>query len=348
MFRAFGLYTHIRNNLLKSALLLAGFPLVLPSVFFLLVFPGLAILGHNDAFIVARNGSTVLLVVVIAVTVVWLPIAYYKNQSIIDAATGARALTRSELPLIWNLLENLCISRGMIMPALRIIEIDARNAFASGLRDGDYSVTVTRGLISFLDKDEIETVLAHELTHIRNRDVQLLVVSTILVGVVPIIHQFAVRGFWMLVSFFLNFYRGVFTILPMTGAKPIITITYNLLFLVGKYAAYVIGTIGHFCSLLINFSLSRKREFLADAGAVELTKNPDALISALQKIANHSDIPTAIDGVREMCFDNTRIAGLAGLMATHPPVEKRIEAIIRYGRDVAKNTQRKRYSGRPG
>ena len=235
----------------------------------------------------------------------------------------------------------------MIMPTLRIIETDARNAFASGLQEGNYSVTITRGLVDILDKDELETVLAHELTHIRNRDVQLLVVSTILVGVVPIIHQFAVRAFGLLVNSLLNFYQRLFTILPMTGAKPIIIITYKILFLVGKFGAYVIGTVGHFCSLLISFALSRKREFLADAGAIELTKNPDALISSLRKIADHSNIPTAIDGVHEMCFDKPHITGLGGLLSTHPPVEKRIEAIIRYGRDVAKNARRKRFSGRP-
>ena len=347
MFRAFGLYTHIRNNLMKSVILLVGFPFVLPTVFFVLVFLGLTIFGQYQAFAIARNGSMFLFVVVIAVTAVWLPIAYFMNQSIIDAATGARELTRSESPLVWNLLENLCISRGVTMPALRVIETDARNAFASGLKEGDYSVTVTRGLIDSLDKDELETVLAHELTHIRNRDVQLLVISTILVGIVPMIHQLSVRGIWLLTSSLQNFYRGVFTILPMTGAKTLVTITYGLLFLIGKAVAYVFGTIGHFCSLLINFSLSRKREFLADAGAIELTKNPDALISALRKIAGHSDIPTAIDGVREMCFDNPQITGLAGLLATHPPIEKRIEAIIRYGRDVAKNARRKRFSGQP-
>jgi heat shock protein HtpX len=203
-------------------------------------------------------------------------------------------------------------------------------------RDGDYSVAVTRGIIDALDNAELECVLAHELTHIRNRDVQLLIVSTILVGVVPIAQTFVVRGFWILIEGLLAFYRGVFTLLPMTGAKPLITFAYNLLFVAAKGCAFVIAGIGRFCSLLLSFALSRRREYLADAGAIELTKNPDALISALLKVAGHSDIPTSIDGIGEMFFDNSLISGPAGFFATHPSIESRVDAIIRYGRDVAK------------
>ena len=221
------------------------------------------------------------------------------------------------------------------MPALRIIETDALNAFASGIRKGNYSVTVTRGLINELDGPEIEGVLAHELTHIRNHDVQLLVITQILVGIVPIVHNIAVRAFWLLIMFILTTYRAVFTLLPVPGLKALVTLTYNLLFLAGKGVAFVIGVIGQFCSLIISFALSRRREFMADAGAVELTNNPDAMISALRKIAGRSDVPTTIDGVREMFFDNPHLAGIEGLFATHPPIEKRIDALIRYARDVA-------------
>lgn len=336
MLRAFGLYTHIRSNIVKSMLLLAGFPFVLPVVFFCLVFVSLTVFGHRDAFAVAGSGAIMLFIIVLAITVVWLPIAYFFNQWVVDQATGARPLTRTEDRRTWNLLENLCISRGMTMPALRLIETEALNAFASGMREGDYSVTVTRGLVETLTDSELQAVLGHELTHIRNRDVQVLVVGTILVGIVPIVHSFAVRAFWVLIMFVLKTYRGAFTLLPMPGAKALVTVTYNLLFLAAKAVTYVIGSIGYFCSLLVNFALSRRREFLADAGAVELTKDPDAMISALRKIEGRSDIPVAIEGIREMFFDNPRIAGIEGLLATHPPIEKRIDALIRYGRDVAK------------
>lgn len=330
MLPAFGLYTHIRNNRIRSVILLASFPLVLPLVLFCIVFARLSAIGQPNAFMLAANAALIVLAVVLGMTAIWLPIAYLLNQSIIDTATGARLLTRPEYSRLWNLLENLCISRGMMMPALRLIETNACNAFASGIRDGQYSITVTKGLLDALEPSELEAVLAHELTHIRNRDVQLLIVSTILVGVVPIVHSFAVRVLWIITTLLLQTYRGMFTLLPMAGAKTIVTISYKLLFWMLRSVIFVVGTIGHFFSILINLALSRRREYLADAGAVELTKSPDALISALRKVAGRSDIETSIPGIREMMFDNPHIMGVEGLLATHPPIEKRIEAIVRY------------------
>ena len=335
--RAYGLYTHIRSNMIKSAVLIAGFPFVLPLIYFSIVFSGLALLGNSNAFVVASNSAIALFIIVIAITAVWLPIGYLINQWIIDRATGAHQMSRAENPRVWNLLENLCISRGMTMPALRIVESDELNAFASGIRNGSYSITVTRGLIDELEDDELEGVLAHELTHIRNHDVQLLIISIILVGIVPIVHNVIMRLYWLLITFLLNTYRTIFTLFSMPGLKAFVTLTYNLLFLAGKTFAYIIGAIGYFCSLIINFALSRRREFLADAGAIELTKNPDALISALRKVQENSDLPTTVDGVRHMFFDNPRLMGIEGLFSTHPSIEKRIEAIVRYGRDVAKH-----------
>src|SRR5690606_33605412 len=125
--------------------------------------------------------------VVAAVAAVWWVVAWFANRSIIDAITGAHPVDRKSEPRLWNLLENLCISRGITMPSLRIIETPQRNAFASGIREKQYAVTVTRGLMETLDDAELEAVLAHELTHIRNRDVQLLVISAVFVGVISLV-----------------------------------------------------------------------------------------------------------------------------------------------------------------
>ena len=108
--------------------------------------------------------------------------------------TGARAVDRRAEPRLYNLLENLCISRGITMPRLRIIETDARNAFASGVRKGQYSITVTRGLMDALDDAELEAVLGHELTHIENRDVQLLVISAVFVGIISLVGDLLIRA----------------------------------------------------------------------------------------------------------------------------------------------------------
>ena len=108
-----------------------------------------------------------------AATAAWIAIAYYFHQSMIDALTGGREVTRAEEPRLYNLLENLCISRGITMPKLKIVEDDALNAFSTGMNDKQYAITVTSGLINNLDDAEVESVLGHELTHIRNGDVRM-------------------------------------------------------------------------------------------------------------------------------------------------------------------------------
>ena len=333
------LAAHVRSNALKSALLLAGFPFVLPLVSFGFVFILSAGFGERAALAAAGTIFWWVLVVVGGAMLIWLPIGYLLNQWIVDMATGARLLTRDEEPRLWALLEDLCRKAGIRLPALRVVETDALNAFASGLHEGEYSVAVTRGLLGALNDAELEAVLAHELTHIRNHDCRLLVVATILVGLVPIIHNLALKVFWVIVMGILNIYRAVFSVIPVPLVKGLVTVTYTLLFWAGKAAAYVIGVVGYLCSLVIHFSLSRRREFMADAGAVELTGNPDALISALRKITCNSELVTTIDGVREMLFDSPR---MAGLFDTHPPVEQRIAAITRYAGEFRRKSENRR------
>src|SRR6266567_2577571 len=112
-----------------------------------------------------------------AAAAAWIVIAYFFHQSIIDAVTGGESVTRQEQPRLYNLLENLCISRGIPMPKLKIMQSDALNAFATGLNQRQYAVTVTTGLLAALNDQEMEAVLGHELTHIRNGDVQMMVVA---------------------------------------------------------------------------------------------------------------------------------------------------------------------------
>jgi heat shock protein HtpX len=221
------------------------------------------------------------------------------------------------------------------MPQLRVIETHELNAYASGLSKATYSVTVTKGLMATLDDAELEAVLAHELTHILNRDVRLTVVAAILVGIVPIMETIFVRGFWYLINGFSKLYQGIFTILPLPGAILIIRLAYGLCFLAGTCFAAVVGSIGRFFSLLLNFSLSRRREFMADAGAIAITNDADAMISALRKISGHSDIPTALPNVREMFFDNPQLAGFKGFFATHPSIQSRIDALLPYARNCS-------------
>src|ERR1700737_3014834 len=159
---AYGLYTHIASNRFRSMLLLAG-------LFALPYSTGAALL--------------------------WIVIAYFFHQSIVDAVTGGEDVTRQQQPRLYNLLENLCISRGIPMPKLKITESDALNAFATGLNRRQYAVTVTSGLLKALNDQEIEAVLGHELTHIRNGDVQLMVIAVIIAGVVGFFGELFFRMF---------------------------------------------------------------------------------------------------------------------------------------------------------
>ena len=123
------------------------------------------------------------------VVLIWFLIAFWANTSIIKAATGAKPLDRRENKRVYNLVENLCMANGMKTPKINIINDDSLNAFASGINDRTYTVTLSKGIIQKLNDEELEAVIAHELTHIRNRDVRLLIVSIVFVGIFSMLTQ---------------------------------------------------------------------------------------------------------------------------------------------------------------
>jgi heat shock protein HtpX len=327
---AFGLHTHIASNNTKSVLLLAGFPVLLLLLMYalFLLYAGLA--GGGDPaygevaqpFVWAGAAMTRTWPFALVGAGAWFTVAWFSHQALIDLSTGARALTRQDDPRVWNLLENLCISRGVTVPALRIMETPALNAFASGLTEKQYAITVTRGLVESLDDAELEAVLAHELTHIRNRDVRLLVIAVIFVGIFSFVGEMMFRGLtnvrWSGGGSGRSDSRS-----SGGGGGALIAIV----------AALVIIALAYALAVVIRFALSRRREYLADAGAVELTKNPDAMISALRKISGRAATPGVPAEVREMFFENAHPM-VGELFATHPPIEKRIAALVRYAGGV--------------
>lgn len=320
---AYGLQTHIWNNNWKTVLLMAGFPVLLVLLLYalFLLFAGFSgqSVGPDPVagyFIWAGEALAQAWPFAVAGAILWFGVAYVFYQNIIDAATGARKVERRHEPKLYNLLENLCISRGVTMPALRIMETDGLNAFATGLHKGQYSITVTRGLLNALNDDELEAVLAHELTHIRNADVRLLVISVIFVGIFSFVGELAFRSLR-----FGSVGGGSSSRRSSSrdsGGGALIAIL----------AALVIIAIAYALAIVIRFALSRKREYLADAGAVELTKNPDAMISALQKISGNAAV-NAPSEVREMFIENPH-SDFMSVFATHPPIEKRIAALVKF------------------
>jgi heat shock protein HtpX len=233
----------------------------------------------------------------------------------IQKATGSVSLERQDNKRIYNLVENLCISNGMKMPKLNLIEDDSLNAFASGLSTSSFTVSLSRGIINKLSDEELEAVIAHELTHIKNRDVRLLIVSIVFVG----IFSFVTEALFRVVRFGGGGGRG------KKGGGVILI-------------ALLLAAIGYLLSTVFRFALSKKREYMADAGSAEITKNPLALASALEKISQDSRIEAVSrKDVAQLFIDNPEKKeqnsggfSISSIFATHPPIEKRIELLRQF------------------
>jgi heat shock protein HtpX len=334
---AYGLYTHIASNKFRSMLLLAGLFLLV----YVIVYAGALIIevlntseGTLDYYLTAALVDVIrTLPYSTGAAALWIVIAYFFHQRIIDAVTGGEDVTRQQEPRLYNLLENLCISRGIPMPKLKIVESEALNAYATGLNQRQYAVTVTSGLLNALNDQEIEAVLGHELTHIRNGDVQMMVIAVIIAGVVGFFAELLFRGFFN----FGNYGWG-----PRGGSWSNSSSSSSsssdgggdrkgsggvAIFVV--IIAVILVALAWLLSQLVRLALSRSRELLADAGSVELTKNPDAMISALRKIEGRGELPGATSAVMELCVDNPR-EGFSDLFATHPSVAARVQALVKF------------------
>src|SRR3974390_884090 len=320
---AYGLYTHIQSNRRRSIALLIGFFVLV----YVMVFAG-ALLAEALSTYYSYNAPPLEYLIRAAEfdfiralpfatigAIAWIAIAYKFHQSMIDAVTGARPVTRQEEPRLYNLLENLCISRSITMPTLRIADDDALNAFATGLNEKQYSITVTRGLMNALNDQEMEAVLGHELTHIRNGDVRMLVIAVVIAGVISFFGELIVRIFFQ--GSWGGRSRSTDDRDRNGGAAAAVAIVVVLIAL-----AWIL-------SIVIRFALSRQREYLADSGSVELTKNPDAMISALRTINNRGELANANSAVMEMCIDNPR-EGFSNIFDTPPPIDKRVEALVKF------------------
>ncbi|MGB3866594.1 MAG: M48 family metallopeptidase [Xanthobacteraceae bacterium] len=324
---AYGLYTHIASNRRRSLLLLAG----LFFLVYVMVFAGALLAeamlndGRTAGYYLNAAWRDMLGAVPVATvgTGVWIVIAYFFHQKLIDLVTGGRDVTRTEQPRLYNQLENLCISRGIPMPKLKVMQSPALNAFATGLNPKQYAITVTSGLLDNLDDAEVEAVLGHELTHIRNGDVQMMVVAVIIAGVIGFVGELVFR----------IFFNGGVRIGGGGGRSSSSSDGDRKGGGGGAIVAVLIAAaliaLAWMLSQVVRFALSRSREFLADAGSVELTKNPDAMISALRKIENRGELPGATSAVMEMCMDNPR-EGFADLFATHPSVDARVKALVQF------------------
>ena len=276
-----GIQTQQSRNNLRSAFLLFLFPCLVAALLYLACYL-LTFMGYKEDMEVemmpiVNHFFFSSLPYTMGIVLIWFLIAYWANTSIINSATGSKPLNRQENKRVYNLVENLCMSQGMKMPKINIIYDSSLNAFASGINERTYTVTLSEGIIRKLNDEELEAVIAHELSHIRNRDVRLLIISIVFVGIFSMLTE-------------ITFY-----------------------------------------------AITHKREYMADAGSAEMTKNPLALANALRKISADPAIE-AVErkDVAQLFIQNPQKAsksifsGLSGLFATHPPIEKRIEILEQF------------------
>jgi heat shock protein HtpX len=299
-----GLQHQITRNNRNSFLLLIAFPALLLGMSYAFFF------FYDKQDVVSTNQHFLLSMPFVVVGVgIWFLIAWAGHTTFIRMATGAKPLERIENKRVYNLVENLCMQQGMITPAIYIIDDDSLNAFASGINQKTYAITLSKGIIEKLNDEELEGVIAHELTHIRNHDTRLLIISIIFVGIFAFLAQMALRS--------LRFGgRG------KKGGGYIVLI------------AIAVTAICYFLSLFLRFGIARSREYLADAGSAEWTKKPYALANALRKIDDDPLIEAVHSkDVAQLFIDNPQDHNKSffdGLFDTHPPIKKRIQLLEQF------------------
>lgn len=314
-----GIQTQIWRNNTKSMILLLMFPLVLYALVWLFIFFTSSGSEYQDVDPVQQANAGFLYTfpwVTVGVAI-WFMIAYFSHTSMIRRATGAMPLERKANKRVYNLVENLCISSGMKMPKVNIIDDDSLNAFASGINQRTFTVTLSSGIIRKLNDEELEGVIAHELSHIKNRDVRLMIISIIFVGIFAFLAEMMFRS--MLFSGGRRSSDG-----KGSGGAQLIGL--------------VLALVGLFLATLFRFAISRKREYMADAGGAEMTKNPLALASALRKVSVDPRIEAVKrQDVAQLFIEHPlekkkKSTGLSfsSLFATHPPIEERIRVLEQF------------------
>lgn len=293
-------YQAISANKMKTGLLM--------FVFFLVILA----LGWAIGFLWGTGGNVGLVIaLIVAFLMIWG--SYYHSDKIVIAAVGARPADKYEEPYLVNVVEGLSIAAGFNKPPkVYIMESQAMNAFATGRNPDNSAVCVTRGLLNRMDRQELEGVIAHELSHIRNYDTLIMTVTAVLVGGVAIFSQIMWR------MMFFTGGRGGRRSGGGGGAQLILMIVAILLIILAPILVS-----------LMKFALSRTREYLADASAVQLTRNPDGLRGALMKLSGDTEkLEGAHNAVAHLFISNPfKKEAISNAFSTHPPIHKRIEAL---------------------
>lgn len=336
-----GMHTQISRNNRMTLLLLLMFPLIILGV----VWAFIALLnyfgnGYYDQYgnVVHQMDPEVVkyyflnaLPWVVGGVAIWFAIAFLFNTSMVRAATGAHSVSRKENPRLYNIVENLCMTAGMDMPKINMVDDPQLNAFASGIDKNSYTVTVTTGLMNLLDDDELAGVIGHELTHIRNHDTRLLITSIIFVGIISTVMSVIVQMMYNMMWFGGGSRR-------IGGSDDDDNRSSGIAMIVVLIIGYVLCAVAYLFTALTRFAISRKREYMADAGGAELCGNPLALASALRKISDDPGLQNVKrDDVAQLFIIHPQhltgggaLSFLSSLFSTHPDTKKRIEILEQF------------------
>lgn len=258
------------------------------------------IYGYGIEFVVMASAFSILMAMV----------SYYTGDKVALAVSGAHPVTKSDNPYIVNMVENLAITAGLPQPKVYVIQDPAINAFATGRDPSHASVAVTTGAIERLENEELEGVLAHELSHVGNYDIRVMTIVIIMVGIISILSDWFIRSqFW---------FGGRGRDRDSRGGNPALMIIGIALLILSPIIAE-----------LIKLAVSRKREFLADASGALLTRYPEGLARALEKIgAQNRPMASANNATAHLFFSSPFSAKkLTNLFSTHPPLEERIKRL---------------------
>jgi heat shock protein HtpX len=259
------------------------------------------------------------IVLALVVSVVMALVGYFTGPSAVLALSGARPISREEDPQLYNIVDELRLASGLPMPSIYMIDTEAMNAFATGRSPQDAHIAVTRGLRERLGRDELQGVIAHELSHVKNFDIRFMTLMAVLVGVVVLIADIGTR------AIFYGRRRGG----DSKGGGPIMLI----IFLV----AIVLAILAPIFAKLIQLAVSRQREFLADASAARMTRYPEGLAHALETLAADDHELVTANGatahlyIVEPLMARGRRAGGAGVWSSHPSIEERVERLRSLG-----------------
>ncbi len=312
------IYEHISSNGRKTFVIMALFPLLLLGILYLTLWVAAGFsfnpeLHTSVADLTAQLAATYLPPIALA-TVIWMFVSYYAGGEIMLATAGAKEVSKQDNPELYTLVENTAMAAGLPMPRVYIIPDESANAFATGRDPQNSAVAFTTGIIKRLNKAELEGVVAHEMSHIGNRDIRLMMLVITGIGVLTFIGHILIR---------LSYYGR-----RNSKNGGAITMIFALLGL-------ALTIYGVFLAPLIMYALSRRREYQADATAALITRNPAGLASALAKISEDSRVE-ALDSMPLMssaCIANAASeegfsASLSGMFETHPPIKQRIEALM--------------------